>query len=121
MKLDSIVEKKTTEKIRGWQGQPSLDKVLEKNQFIGPLIRPSIPSGSATLGDGFSLEKTLVNQRLKIGFRALTWFPPISGGDDSLRLLLPLGGTSLVAGHPCSHKMLQSHPLGGCGEREPAK
>jgi hypothetical protein len=64
------------------------------------------------------LEKTLVNQHLKISFRALTWFPPISGGDNSLRLiLLSLGGTSLIASHPCSHKTLQSHALGGYGER----
>jgi hypothetical protein len=38
MELDSIVEKKSTKKIRVRQGQPSLDKLLEKNQFIGPLI-----------------------------------------------------------------------------------
>jgi hypothetical protein len=43
MELDSIVEKKTTETIRGRQGQPSLNKVLEKDQFIGPLIQPLIP------------------------------------------------------------------------------
>jgi hypothetical protein len=118
LELDSIVEKKITEKIRGRQGQPSLDKILEKNQFVSPLIRPPIPSGSAPLDDGFALEKTLINQRLKIAFRALSWFPPIFGDDGSLRLLLlSLGGTSLIAGHPCSHKMLQSHALRGCGER----
>jgi hypothetical protein len=66
----------------------------------------------------FAAEKTLFNQHLKIGFRALTWFSPISSGDGSFRLLLlSLGGTLLVASHPCSHKMLQSHALGGCGER----
>jgi hypothetical protein len=42
----------------------------------------------------------------------------LSGGGGSLRLLLlPLGGTSLFAGHPCGHETLQSHALGGCGER----
>jgi hypothetical protein len=91
---------------------------LEKNQFVGPLIRPPIPGGSAPLDDGFVLKKTLINQSLKIGFRALTWFPPISGGGGGLKLLLfPLGGTSLVAGHPCGHEMLYSHTLGGYSER----
>jgi hypothetical protein len=60
------------------------------------------------------LEKTLINQRLKIGFRALTWFPPVSSGGGGLRLLLLLGGTLLVASHPCGHKMLHLHALGGC-------
>jgi hypothetical protein len=54
---------------------------------------------------------------LMISFRALTWFPPVSGGGGGLRLLLPHQGTSLVAGHPCGHKTLHSHALGGCKER----
>jgi hypothetical protein len=70
------------------------------------------------LDDSFALEKTLINKCFNIGFRALTWFPPISGGDGSLRLIpLPLGGTSLAAGHPCGHEMLHSHALGCRGER----
>jgi hypothetical protein len=44
-------------------------------------------------------------------------FPPMTGGDGDVRLLLlSLGGTKLFAGHPCGHKTLQSHALGGYGE-----
>jgi hypothetical protein len=46
--------------------------VLKENQFVSPLIQPFIPSGSAPLDDFFVLEKTLIDKRLKIAFKALT-------------------------------------------------
>jgi hypothetical protein len=118
MQLDSIVEEKTTEKIRSREGQPSFDEMLEENQLIGLLVRPLISNGSVPLNDRLGLEKALINKCLKISFRALTWFPSISGSGGSLQLLpLRLGGTSLDALHPCGHEMLHSHTLGGCARR----
>jgi hypothetical protein len=70
------------------------------------------------LDDFFALEKTPINEGLEISFGALTWFPPVSCDGGGLRLLyLPLGGTSLVVGHPCGHEMLHSYALGGYDER----
>jgi hypothetical protein len=43
----------------------------------------------------------------------LLGFHPSPGGGGLTLLFLPLGGTLLVAGHPCGHKMLHSHALGG--------
>lgn len=72
MHLDSIVEEKTMKKIRSWEGQPSLDEMLEKNQLISLLVHPLISNGSKPLDDHLGLEKAIINKCLKIGFRALT-------------------------------------------------
>jgi hypothetical protein len=95
-----------------------LDEVLKKNNLINSFTWPSVPSGRAPLDDFLALEKTLINEGLEISFGALTWFPPIIGSGGGLTLLfLPLGVTSLVAGHPYGHEMLHSYVLGGYDER----
>jgi hypothetical protein len=91
---------------------------LKENYLINSFIWPFIPSGRAPPDDFLALEKTLINEGLEISFGALTWFLPVSGSGGSLKLLFfPLGGSSLVASHPCGHEMLHSHALGGCSER----
>jgi hypothetical protein len=87
---------------------------LKKNNLINSFIWPFVPSSRVPLDDFLALEKTLINEDLEISFGELTWFPSIFGGGGGLTLLiLPLVGTSLVAGHPCGHQMLHSHVLGG--------
>jgi hypothetical protein len=91
---------------------------LKKNNLIKSFIWPFVSSGRAPLDDFLALENSLINKGLAISFGALTWFPPVAGGGGGLTILfLPIGGTSLVAGHPCGHEMLHSHVLGGYDER----
>jgi hypothetical protein len=91
---------------------------LKKNNLINSFVWPFITSGRAPLDDFLALEKTLINEGLEISFEALIWFSLVYGGGGGLTLLfLPLGGTLLVAGHPCVHEMLHSHAPRGYDER----